>query len=84
VVIAGDTNLPGLSHVLHRYLSRYQDGFAKAGWGFGYTFPTRPRGPWMRIDRIVASDELRFVRFRVGRSLASDHECVVADLQRAP
>ncbi len=81
VVIAGDTNLPGLSFVLHRYLSRYQDGFTKAGWGLGYTFPT-DRYPWMRIDRILASDELRFVRFEVGRSLASDHHCVVADLQR--
>jgi vancomycin resistance protein VanJ len=81
VVIAGDTNLPGLSFVLHRELSGYQDGFAKAGWGFGYTFPTTRR-PWMRIDRVFASEELRFVRFEVGRALASDHRCVVADLQR--
>jgi endonuclease/exonuclease/phosphatase (EEP) superfamily protein YafD len=80
VVIAGDTNLPGLSVVLRRYLSRYQDGFTKAGWGFGYTFPVN-RYPWMRIDRILASDELRFVRFEVGQSQASDHRCVVADLQ---
>jgi endonuclease/exonuclease/phosphatase family metal-dependent hydrolase len=84
VVIAGDTNLPELSYVLHRYLGGFQDGFAKAGWGFGYTFPTGRRGPWMRIDRILASDELHFVHFEVGHSLASDHECVVADLQRAP
>jgi len=81
VVIAGDTNLPGLSFVLHRYLSRYQDGFTKAGWGLGYTFPT-DRHPWMRIDRIFASEDLRFVRFEVGQSHASDHRCVVADLQR--
>jgi endonuclease/exonuclease/phosphatase (EEP) superfamily protein YafD len=84
VVIAGDTNLPDLSYVLHRYLGGFQDGFAKAGWGFGYTFPIGRRGPWMRIDRILASTELRFVRFEVGRSFASDHACVVADLQRAP
>jgi vancomycin resistance protein VanJ len=81
VVIAGDTNLPGLSYVLHRYLSEYQDGFVKAGWGFGYTFPTN-RHPWMRLDRILASEELRFVRFEVGRSVSSDHRCVIADLQR--
>jgi vancomycin resistance protein VanJ len=84
VVIAGDTNLPSLSWVLHRYLSRYQDGFSKAGWGLGYTFPVGKRPAWMRIDRILASDELRFVGFQVGRSRASDHRCVVADLQRAP
>jgi endonuclease/exonuclease/phosphatase (EEP) superfamily protein YafD len=81
VVIAGDTNLPGLSFLLNQYLSEYQDGFSKAGWGFGYTFPS-DRGPWMRIDRIFASEGLRFVRFEVGRSRASDHHCVVADLQR--
>jgi vancomycin resistance protein VanJ len=82
VLIAGDTNLPGLSPVLHRYLSAYADGFVSAGWGFGYTFPTNKWRPWMRIDRILASDQLRFVRFDVGQSLVSDHRCVVAELQR--
>ena len=82
-VIAGDTNLPDLSPILNRYLSAYQDGFAKVGSGFGYTFPTdHGRPPWMRIDRIFANDELRFVKFEVGHSLASDHLCVIADLQR--
>jgi endonuclease/exonuclease/phosphatase (EEP) superfamily protein YafD len=83
VVIAGDTNLPGLSWVLHRFLDGFQDGFSKAGWGFGYTFPVGKHRPWMRIDRIFASDALRFVRFEVGSSHASDHLSVVADLQRS-
>jgi endonuclease/exonuclease/phosphatase (EEP) superfamily protein YafD len=82
VVIAGDTNLPDLSPVFSRHLSRFQDGFVKAGAGFGYTFPN-DRRPWMRIDRILATDALRFVKFEVGTSAASDHLCVVADLQRA-
>lgn len=81
VIIAGDTNLPGLSHTFNHYLSAYQDGFIEAGSGFGYTFPTT-RLPWMRIDRILASEPLRFVRFEVGSSSASDHLCVVADLER--
>jgi vancomycin resistance protein VanJ len=79
VVIAGDTNLPGLSWILNRYLSRYEDAFASAGRGFGYTFPTGQ--PWMRIDRILATSDFRVVGFDVGRSMASDHHCVVADLQ---
>jgi vancomycin resistance protein VanJ len=79
VIIAGDTNLPGLSYVFGRNLAAYQDGFAEAGLGFGYTYPTNRR-PWMRIDRILASEQLRFLRFEVGTSLASDHLCVVADL----
>jgi vancomycin resistance protein VanJ len=81
VVIAGDTNLPGLSPELHLALGRFHDGFSEAGWGFGYTFPVHHLA-WMRIDRIMASDELRFVGFDVGRQIASDHACVVADLQR--
>jgi endonuclease/exonuclease/phosphatase (EEP) superfamily protein YafD len=81
VVVAGDTNLPGLSYVFACNLSAYQDGFEKAGWGFGYTFPTT-RSPWMRIDRILASEQLRFVRFVTGSSRSSDHVAVVADLQR--
>jgi endonuclease/exonuclease/phosphatase family metal-dependent hydrolase len=83
VIIAGDTNLPDLSWILGRYLSGFQDGFLKAGRGFGYTFPTGRYGPWMRIDRIFATTALRFVHFEVGTSHASDHLCVVADVQRA-
>jgi len=81
VIVAGDTNLPGQSAILRRYLSTFTDAFTDASWGFGYTFPTN-RIPWMRIDRIMASKELRFVGFEVGQSKASDHHCVVADIQR--
>jgi vancomycin resistance protein VanJ len=84
VVIAGDTNLPGLSRTLARtWASGLQDGFSRAGWGFGYTFPTNKLRPWMRIDRIFASDHLRFVGFQVSPSRVSDHRGVVADLQAA-
>jgi endonuclease/exonuclease/phosphatase (EEP) superfamily protein YafD len=82
VLIAGDTNVPGLSPLWHRELARYQDGFEAAGWGFGYTFPFN-LSPWMRIDRILASPELRFVGFQNGHATASDHLCVVADIQRS-
>ena len=82
VVIAGDTNLPGLSRIYGRNLSRFRDGFASAGWGLGYTYPNGKHAAFMRIDRILASDALEFVGFQVGTSMASDHRCVVADLQR--
>jgi endonuclease/exonuclease/phosphatase (EEP) superfamily protein YafD len=82
VVVAGDTNLPTLSPVLHRTLGEYDDAFLKAGWGFGYTFPTNKRLPaWMRIDRILARGPVRFVHFEVGRPVVSDHHFIVADLQ---
>ncbi|HEY6556004.1 MAG TPA: endonuclease/exonuclease/phosphatase family protein [Polyangiaceae bacterium] len=79
LIIAGDMNLPTLSPLL-THLSPYQDGFQKAGAGFGYTFPAKY--PFMRLDRIYASDELEFVSFDVGCQGVSDHLCVIADLQR--
>jgi endonuclease/exonuclease/phosphatase (EEP) superfamily protein YafD len=82
VVVAGDTNLPASSPLLHRTLGDYDDAFRKAGWGFGYTFPTNKKlPPWMRIDRILASGPVRFVHFEIGRPVVSDHHFVVADLQ---
>jgi len=81
VVLAGDTNLPGLSPLLREHLGDYQDGFAEVGRGFGYTFPAH-RWPWMRIDRILAGPELYFVKFTVGDRRGSDHLCVIADLAR--
>jgi endonuclease/exonuclease/phosphatase family metal-dependent hydrolase len=80
VVIAGDTNLSHLSRLLRHDLAPYRDGFREAGGGFGYTYPLSPFR-WMRLDRILASDALRFVHYQRGDSSASDHLCVVADLQ---
>lgn len=80
VVLGGDTNLTNLSPLLERHFGRYTDGFTRSGWGFGYTFPSGE--PWMRLDRIMASQELRFVSFRVGCETESDHRCVIAQIDR--
>lgn len=82
VVIAGDTNLPGLSWILGEHLGRYRDGFRQAGAGFGYTFPARR--PWMRLDRILTNDRLRAVEFRTGPGTRSDHRSVLAALSASP
>jgi endonuclease/exonuclease/phosphatase family metal-dependent hydrolase len=79
VVLAGDTNLPNLSPLL-RVFDGYQDGFESAGWGFGYTFPSRVA--WLRVDRMLASRALTFVDFEVGCGRASDHRCIIAELRR--
>jgi vancomycin resistance protein VanJ len=78
VLIGGDTNLPHLSPTFERELGHYRDAFVQRGNGFGYTYPAK--FPWMRIDRILGNDRLRFVDFAVGGSRASDHLCVVADV----
>jgi endonuclease/exonuclease/phosphatase (EEP) superfamily protein YafD len=80
VVIAGDTNLPGLSWAFAHWLGDYRDGFSESGTGLGYTFPS-PRHPWMRIDRILADARWQFLDFQVIDAAISDHYAVVADLQ---
>jgi endonuclease/exonuclease/phosphatase family metal-dependent hydrolase len=84
VVIAGDLNLPALSPTYVRHFSGFQDGFERAGWGFGYTFPNRHGllRMWLRLDRILASEQLEFVDFWDSCPSTSDHYCVIADLQR--
>jgi endonuclease/exonuclease/phosphatase family metal-dependent hydrolase len=79
VLLAGDTNLPGLSAIFRRNFSGFTDGFRAAGWGFGYTFPENH--PFLRLDRILASDKLRFVSFQIDCRGVSDHFCLVADVQ---
>jgi vancomycin resistance protein VanJ len=79
-ILCGDTNVTNLSPLLAEYFGDYQDGFTSAGWGFGYTFPSGE--PWLRLDRIMASQELRFVSFQVGCSDESDHRCVIAQIDR--
>ena len=80
VIVAGDTNLPGLSSILRNNLGHYQDAFRAASWGFGYTFPDKR--PFLRLDRIMSSPEFRFTSFAVGCNGVSDHLCVVADVER--
>jgi hypothetical protein len=80
VLIAGDTNLPGLSWAFAQWLGDYRDGFSEAGDGFGYTFPA-PGHAWMRIDRIVADHRFRFLDFRVIHTPISDHFAMMADLE---
>jgi hypothetical protein len=82
VIIAGASNLPEWSALYRQYLGRWQDGFAHAGTGFGYTFPANKGHPWMRIDRVLAGPELRFASFTVGGRSGSDHCPVWADLEK--
>lgn len=81
VIIAGDTNFPGLSWALAHWFAKYQDGFHEAGMGFGYTYPVGKSTPWLRIDRILTGDQFRFVRFEVLESGGSDHRGVLADIE---
>ena len=82
VLNAGDTNLPSSSWALGRYLGAYQDGFAEAGRGFGYTFPARKKLAWLRLDRVLADGHFRFLSFSRVDVHVSTHYPVLADLER--
>jgi endonuclease/exonuclease/phosphatase (EEP) superfamily protein YafD len=81
VIIAGDTNLPDLAGAFARVFAGYRDAFAEVGFGFGYTFPTRRGGPWMRIDRILGGPRVRFLDCRTVKGAVSDHLPVIATLE---
>lgn len=76
VIVAGDFNLPAMSHITRDNLDDLDEAFTSAGRGFGYTFPAKL--PFLRIDRIFTGHGLRAVDFRVGDTRASDHLCVGA------
>jgi endonuclease/exonuclease/phosphatase (EEP) superfamily protein YafD len=81
-IVAGDTNLPALSAIARRHFVGLTDAFPDVGLGFGYTFPTKR--PWMRIDRVLGSDGVRFDDVHVGPRGASDHRPLFVDLEITP
>jgi vancomycin resistance protein VanJ len=81
MLIAGDTNLPGLSALYRQHLAPFHDAFDDVGFGFGYTFPAKL--PWMRIDRVLGGPRVRFLDVRVLPRGASDHRAVVVDFEIA-
>lgn len=78
-VIVGDTNLPPGSAIARRRFAGLRDAFDDVGNGFGFTFPAKR--PWMRIDRFLAGDGVRFLSITTGPLGASDHRAVEAELE---
>lgn len=79
-IVAGDFNMPVDSTIYRQYWSGWQNGFSKAGFGFGQTKFTRWFG--IRIDHVLASSDWRVGKAEVGPSLGGDHRPVVVDLER--
>lgn len=77
-IVAGDFNAPAGSTLLNAMKVDFRDGFERAGWGFGYTWPSRL--PGLRIDQIYATPEWTFRRCWVGPDIGSDHRPVIAEL----
>jgi vancomycin resistance protein VanJ len=77
VLVGGDFNVPPDHAAMSALGTAFRFAFEDAGWGYGYTRPTRY--PWFRIDHILASPEWTFEACRVGPDLGSDHLPLVAE-----
>ncbi|MFZ5892900.1 MAG: endonuclease/exonuclease/phosphatase family protein [Myxococcota bacterium] len=80
VLIVGDTNSPELSEGFARSLGAFRDAYADVGFGLGYSFPWKRVGrfPFMRIDRILANERVRFLSVDMPAQRASDHLAIGA------
>ena len=79
VILAGDFNDTPQSYI-YRDLSRgFDDGFCKKGYGFATTYAGAI--PALRIDYILAQEELDFLDYWVPRAPYSDHYPVVSRLR---
>jgi vancomycin resistance protein VanJ len=80
----GDFNTPDHGFVYHLFASQMTDAHAKAGRGYGMTFPcdvksiTGSLGPWLRIDYAFAGHGWRPVYSEAEAGSRSQHRAVVA------
>jgi vancomycin resistance protein VanJ len=76
-LVGGDFNVPPDHGAMVGMGSYLRIAYEEAGWGYGYTRPTRY--PWFRIDHILASPQWSFTSCRVGPDVGSDHLPLIAE-----
>jgi vancomycin resistance protein VanJ len=81
-IVAGDFNTPPRGRLYRRLASLLTDGFAAAGSGFGWTFPSSH--PLLRIDYVWTTPDLRPLRCHVPPGGPSDHLPVVVEVALPP
>jgi len=87
-IAMGDFNMPSQGYVHREVTWGMTDCFARAGRGFGFTFPCdgwNPLtlgGPWLRIDYVLAGPGWRVGECRVEPGRRSEHRAVVATVGR--
>jgi endonuclease/exonuclease/phosphatase (EEP) superfamily protein YafD len=86
LLVVGDLNTSERQPNYWRLRVHLRDAFADAGWGLGYTFPSRgrvsgiPLFPFIRIDYVFYDPAWTALSARTGAIDGSDHRYVVADL----
>lgn len=79
VLLAGDLNTPPFSHAYLRLSSVLQDAFTEQGSGIAASFKTRL--PYLRIDHVLASEEIDILRHTTVQGGASDHRPVLVEFE---
>lgn len=81
IIVAGDFNAPEHSLVVRTLLDTgLRDAFSTAGLGFAYTYghSVWPGISFMRIDRILVSEEIHVAHCFAGNKQGSTHRAVIA------
>jgi endonuclease/exonuclease/phosphatase (EEP) superfamily protein YafD len=80
VLVMGDLNLSDQTRAYARLSRVLKDTWREVGWGFGFTFPRGLQvdqvlipGPWVRIDYVFHSPDIRANGARVACRDGSDH-----------
>jgi vancomycin resistance protein VanJ len=87
VILAGDFNAPAGGYIHGLFRSRFQDAHARAGRGFGNTFPGTTRnplslgGPWMRIDYLFCNEAWEPAWCITEADRPSQHRAVAANFE---
>lgn len=87
VLIAGDFNVPNHGQIYNSYCDQFTDAFEQAGSGYGLTFPGFTRnpltffGPWLRLDQIFSSSQLKPIACKAEPGRRSQHRSMVATFE---
>lgn len=82
-IVAGDFNIPTHGKTYHAYKKAWTEVFDEVGKGYGATFPgDAPKGlpPWLRLDNIYCSRNLRPVSAMAEKGRGSQHLAMLAEL----
>jgi len=84
MVVGGDFNTPDHGYIYHMFAGEMTDAFAKAGRGWGLSFPGSTHnpvsfyGPWLRIDYFFAGRGWQVTECRPEPGGKSQHKAVFA------
>lgn len=83
LLVVGDFNTSDRDRYYRALSFWLNNAFQEAGWGFGFTFPTKSpiAIPLVRIDHIFYSSQWQARSAWTDRGVGSDHQYLVANLQ---